>query len=193
MTTEQQRDDMSRRIAAVDSQALAVYTAHVGLAHHRAKAEAAARVELLWQSGQGIIPPADAAASGDKFSGFFRDGGRDTRTLAVIVAGIVAVENAPGFAEAMTLITPMVAERDRLAALAISEERAHRAAHAAALDAERDALARATANMETDPGVIAARAALAKFHPQAETPPVALVRGKIKVPCPAEEMAADMH
>jgi len=176
-TTEQLRDDLSRKISAVDPRLLSIYTAHAGLTHLQREAQGPALAELLWQSCQGIVPVADAAASSSKFGGFFVQGGSETFKLTKIETAISCIESAPDFQEAMALVSPLVAERDRLTAQIESEHRAHMEAVGAAEEAHRAAVAKAMAQAEADPQVLTARARLAEL----ENPPP-LIRGRQKLP-----------
>jgi len=177
MQTELLIDDMSRQIAAVEPRKLSVYTAHVGLCELRAQVEAQAMTELLWQSCQGIVPPGDPTQAANKFSIFFRDGARDVAKLAAVECSISAIERDPDFAEAVAIVAPMVAERQKLRELAAAEKLAFQEAEEAAAQAHREAVEKAVAKAAADPKVIATREALAKLSEH----PLAPVRGKITI------------
>jgi hypothetical protein len=177
MTTQQLRDDLNNRIGNLDPRLLSIYTAHVGLAQLRREAQAVALAELLWQSCQGIIPIADAAASCSKFGGFFVQGGTETIKLTKIETALACIEAAPDFAEAMALVSPLVSERDRLTEQIATEHAERAAAIGAAEEAHRLALAKAQAQAESDPAVITAKARLTELEA-----PQPLIRGRQKLP-----------
>ena len=180
MTTEQLRDDMNRRIATVDARLLSIYTAHVGLTKLRVVAEAEALTEVLWQSCQGVIPPGDGTASFEKFHIFFHNSPPPTSYFSKVLASITALENADGYAEAMSLVGPLVKKRDRLTDQLAAEHLAHMQAVQDAADAHAAAMDKAKAAADNDPAVIAAKERLERL----ENPPP-LVRGKIKLPAEA--------
>jgi hypothetical protein len=181
---EQKLQAVETQIASTKPEQVHLYSALLGIRHLRAVVEGKALAELVWQMT--IVPSVDVNDSSsiceardcaNKFSfSFAREGGgyRELAELAQLYAAQAVLENHPDMPAAIATLEPLCSERTTLRQAITAEKAAHNAAYASACDAEREALERAKASVETDPAVIAARKALARF----EDPEVPLTRGK---------------
>lgn len=172
---------------------LALFTARLGVEASRQRLEAEALQSILWQASEHSHPKCDGPVAANQIESWFvRNGGSELGTLARLDAIATALERHPRMGEAVRILQPLCDERDKLTAAIASENAEHQAALAAAESALQSATQAALAAVETDPKVLAARAALARFAggPAATGEP--LVRGKIaigkaKVPAPVAD------
>jgi hypothetical protein len=172
------------QIASAPPEKIHLYSALLGIRHLRAVVEGKALAELVWQMT--IVPQIDVNDSSsiceardcaNKFSfSYARESGgyKELAELAQLDAALAVLERHPDMPAAIAILQPLCTERDRLREAIAAERAAHDAAYASACDAEREATTKALAAVETDPAVIAARKALARF----EDPEVPLTRGK---------------
>ena len=162
------------QIGNSDRRAVALYASLLGLRHMREKIEATALAYLEWKMSN-IQADLDPKTAADTYgSGWARGEGADLLELAKIHASIALLESNPDVQIARERLEPLCVERAELRAQVAADAAAHAAAHAAACDAEREATTKALAAVESDPAVIAARKALARF----EDSTVPLTRGK---------------
>lgn len=145
---------------ATAPETLHVYSAYCGCKSAVSRLEADAVFELTYQGGH-CFPMADSDAAESRITAWLAGGGgRNCQTLASINAGILAMENDVRLAPALELITPLVAERDRLRLCIIAEAQEVAQRLQDLTDAEARATAAALAAAHATPAVKAARRAL---------------------------------
>ena len=147
-------------IHAAAPEALHLFSIYVGCKAAVYRLEAEATRELIHQGGH-CSPVADSAVAENQITSWLsRNGGVECKALASINAGILAMENDVRLAPALALITPLVAERDRLRAV-IQQDAQEVAQYLQDLvNAEAQATAAALAKAQASAPVIAARKAL---------------------------------
>jgi len=192
-TNEKSLQDIDQQISRVAPAQLELYTAAQGLKAMFTTIAAPALDHLLWQAQDNHCDPEAYAHQMEAL--WIRGGGQDVDKLARVHCALAAVEAADGFAAAAAILGPLCARRAELRALVASEAAELAKAQEEAAETHRLAIERATAAAANCPEVRAAAERLAALSnpPQEPAPPPPLVRGKIKLPSPAEEMTADMH
>ncbi len=179
---ETKLNDIETRIHATPSELREVFSAKIALAAARSILEGKGLAEILHQAREHIHPQLDAAAGASHIRDWLRRGSaKESEQLAALGAAADAVANHPLHGEAVKILVPLLAERDRLREAVEAERLEIEKAREAAETAVREAEVRAAAAAAADPGVAAAKAALhALEHPPA-APPVRPFRGKVAV------------
>jgi hypothetical protein len=191
-TNEKSLQDIDQQISRVAPAQIELYTAAQGLKAMFSTIAAPALDHLLWQAQDNHCDPEAYAHKMEAL--WIRGGGRDVDKLVRVHCALAAVEAADGYAEAAAILEPLCARRAELRALVAAEAAALAQALSDAEEAHAAAIARATEAAANDPAVrLAAERVAALSNPQAPAPTPPLTRGKIKLPCPAEEMTADLH
>jgi hypothetical protein len=174
-TNETKLQSIENQIGNSDRRQVALFSALLGLNHMRETIEKKALTYLEWKTSNEMPANCDPQTAADIYgSAWARGEGADLLELAKIHASIALLESNPDVQAAIATLEPLCSERTTLRQAIAAEKAAHDAAYASACDAEREATTKALAAVETDPAVIAARKALARF----EDPEVPLTRGK---------------
>jgi hypothetical protein len=189
--------NVTTAIHATPPELVGLYTARLGVEASRQRLEAEALQSVLWQASEHTHPKCDGPVAANQIESWFaRQGGSELGTLARLDAIASALERHPRMGEAVRILQPLCDERDRLVAAIASDNAEHQAALAAAESALQSATQAALAAVETDPKVLAARAALARFNGGPGAADVPLVRGKIAIgkgkPAPVADVLSQL-
>ena len=182
---------VAQKIVNCPQEALHLFNAYHAVRSIRQKFAADAAQTFIWQAANDVSKLTPHPAQGKIDAQFHNGQHAELAKFAAIDSGLRALEAEPGLADALALLNPLHAERERLQVLVLEERQQKAEAHQHVLDMEKAAIEKAHAAALNDPELAAARAKLASFDAPAATPPPALVRGKIKLA--TDPLEGDMH
>ena len=183
---------VAQKIVNCPQGALHLFNAYHAVRSIRQKFAADAAQTFIWQAANDVSKLTPHPAQGKIDAQFHNGHHAELAKFAAIDSGLRALEAEPGLADALALLDPLHAERERLQVLVLKERQARAVAHQAVIDAEKLAVERAHAAAANDPDLQAAKARLASFDAPAAPPaPAPLVRGRVKLA--SDELAADFH
>ena len=184
---------VAQKIVNCPQEALHLFNAYHAVRSIRQKFAADAAQTFIWQAANDVSKLTPHPAQGKIDAQFHNGHHAELAKFAAIDSGLRALEAEPGLADALALLDPLHAERERLQVLVLKERQARAVAHQAVIDAEKLAVERAQAAAASDPELLAAKAKLASFDaPPAPPPaPAPLVRGRVKLA--TDPLAADFH
>ena len=183
---------VAQKIVNCPQGALHLFNAYHAVRSIRQKFAADAAQTFIWQAANDVSKLTPHPAQGKIDAQFHNGHHAELAKFAAIDSGLRALEAEPGLADALALLDPLHAERERLQVLVLKERQARAVAHQAVIDAEKLAVERAHAAAANDPDLQAAKARLASFDAPAAPPaPAPLVRGRVKLA--TDPLAADFH
>ena len=185
---------IANKITNADPAALHLFNSWNALRAMRERFARDAAASVLWQAANHVTKlshhPTQAKLESHFSNGFADELGK----LAALDAGLLALESEPGLGEAIALLSPLHAERERLQVLVLEERQAKAEAHQHVLDMEKAAIEKAQLAALADPDLKAAREKLAAFDSPAPTPAKPLVRGKLTLPsAEPNDLDKDFH
>ena len=183
---------VAQKIINCPQGALHLFNAYHAVRAIRQKFAADAAQTFIWQASHDVSKLTPHPAQGKIDAQFHNGHHAELAKFAAIDSGLRALEAEPGLADALALLDPLHAERERLQVLVLKERQARAVAYQAVIDAEKLAVERAHAAAANDPDLQAAKARLASFDAPAAPPaPAPLVRGRVKLA--TDPLAADFH
>ena len=183
---------VAQKIINCPQGALHLFNAYHAVRAIRQKFAADAAQTFIWQASHDVSKLTPHPAQGKIDAQFHNGHHAELAKFAAIDSGLRALEAEPGLADALALLDPLHAERERLQTLVLEERQQKAEAHQHVLDMEKAAIEKAHAAAANDPDLQAAKARLASFDAPAAPPaPAPLVRGRVKLA--TDPLAADFH
>ena len=182
---------VAQKIGNCPQEALHLFNAYHAVRAIRQKFAADAAQTFIWQAANDVSKLTPHAAQGKIDAQFHNGHHAELAKFAAIDSGLRALEAEPGLADALALLNPLHAERERLQTLVLAERQARAEAHQHVIDMEHAAIEKAQLAALADPDLKLARERLAAFDSPEPSAPAALIRGKQKLPTDREPLEID--